>query len=144
MGLRTCVASCWMANCMSGLQDSMKMSFSDGCAKVGVIMTIQRNCCRELHHCRTSTSVGSRSRVFQHVKIQQGFREVSTVFTSKPLRLLVISRPEKLCDRVAFIAQHHHFCQIQTGLHVLKIAHEMSFWSRAHHVIHVTQEDQIV
>ena len=30
------MGSCWMANCMSGLQGAMKMKFYDGCAKVGV------------------------------------------------------------------------------------------------------------
>ena len=29
---------------MSGLQGVMKMSFSDGCAKVGVIVSIQWSC----------------------------------------------------------------------------------------------------
>ena len=53
-----------MANCMSGLHGAMKMGFSDGCAKVGVIMPMQRNCCRELHHCGASTWFGSRFRVF--------------------------------------------------------------------------------
>ena len=42
------------------------------------------------------------------------------------------------------MAQHHHVCQIQTGLHVFKIAHEMLFWTCTHHVKHVTQEDRTV
>ena len=59
-----------MANCMSGLQ-CHEDEFFDGCAKVGVIMTIQRSCCRELHHCRASTRIGCWFRVFQPVKIQK-------------------------------------------------------------------------
>ena len=68
---------------------------------------------------------------------------VYSFFTSKPLLHLVISRPKKKVGWVAFMAQHHHVCQTQTGLHVFKITHEMFVWSRAHHVIHVTQEDRI-
>ena len=116
---------------------------SDGCAKVRELLTIQRSCWRELHHCRTSARIGCRFRVFQPVKIQKEFHEICVLFfTSKSLLVLVISRPPKV-DCVAFMAQHHHICQIQTGLHVFKIAHEMFFWSRAHHVIQVTQEDRI-
>ena len=64
-------------------------------------------------------------------------------FISKPLRVLVVSRPKKV-DCVVFMAQHHHVFQIQTGLHVFKIAHEMFLRTCAHHVIHVTQEDRII
>ena len=41
-------------------------------------------------------------------------------FTSKLLLVLVISRPKKV-DCVAFMAQHHHICQLQTGLHVFNM-----------------------
>ena len=42
-------------------------------------MTIQRNCCPELPHCRASTWIGSRFRVVQPVKIHTRFHEVCTV-----------------------------------------------------------------
>ena len=34
VGLRTCVDSCWMVNCMSGLQGAMKMSFPTAARKL--------------------------------------------------------------------------------------------------------------
>ena len=51
--------------------------FSNG--KVGAMMTIQRNCCREIHHSRASTWISSRFRVVQPVKVQRGFHELSMV-----------------------------------------------------------------
>ena len=66
--------------------------FSDSCAKVGVVLTFRRCCCRELHPCRTSTWTDRRFRVFQHVKTTR-----SEMFSSsKPLLFLVISRPKEL------------------------------------------------
>ena len=62
--------------------------FSDGCANVWVIMAIQRNCCRELHHCQAYTWIDNRCRVFQPVKIQEVVREVCTVYhLETPARL---------------------------------------------------------
>ena len=146
VGYRTCVDSCWMATCMSGLQSSHEDEFSDACAEVGVVMTIQRNCCRELHHCGASTWIGSRFLVFQHGKIQKGCHAVCTVChleapachgdLTASKRLTV---PPALRNTTTSVKY-----KIQTGLHVFKIAHEMFFWSRAHHVIHVTQEVRII
>ena len=60
--------------------------FSHGCAKHGVIVNIQRNCCRELHHCGASTWIGSRFRVFQPVKIQKGVSRPNKLTVSTSLR----------------------------------------------------------
>ena len=106
-------------------------------------MTIQENCRCELHHCRPSTWIGSRFRVFQPVKIHKGFHEVCTVLHLEAPACPGDLKTSKI-DGVAFIAQHHHIRQIQIGLHVFTIAHEMFLWSRAHHVIRVTQEDRTI
>ena len=129
VGWRTGVDRCRLANCMSGLHGVTKMSLSDRCEKV----TVQINCCRELHHCRASAWICSRFRVFQPVEIQ----------TSKLLLILVISRPEgfnvspSLRNTTTSIKYRMVFmCS--------KITHEVFLWSCASHVIHVTQEDRII
>ena len=78
-------------------------------------MTIQRSCWRELHHCRTSARIGCRFRVFQPVKIQEGFHEVCAVFHLNAFACLGDFKTQEV-DCVAFMAQHHHICQIQNGL----------------------------
>ena len=114
------------------------------CATVGEIVTIQRSYCRKLHHCRGSTWIGSRFRFFQLPKDSEGIRRALYCFFHLEALLCLscdIKTPQVDC--LTFVAQHHHIRQIQTGLHVSKITHEMFFWSHANHVIRVTQEDRI-
>ena len=119
--LKTCVDSCWMANCMSGLPNAMKVSLADNCAKVGVIMTIQRNRCRELHHCKAPTWSGSRFGVFPTRKDSRGIPRALCCFSPRsPCLSWWPQNPQVDC--VFFIAQYHHIRQVQLGLHVLKIA----------------------
>ena len=72
VGLRTCVDWCWMSYCMSLSPRYHEDVFFDGCAKVGVIVTIQWNSWRELRHCRASSRIDCRCRVLQPVHIQKG------------------------------------------------------------------------
>ena len=61
-------------------------------------------------------------------------------FTSKPLLVLVISRPKKLTVSPSWRNTTKSVKYRLVFMCPTKIAYEMFIWSRAHHVIHVTQK----
>ena len=84
--------------------------FSDGCARAPSLQRVYLDW--------QSVSI------FQPAKIQKGFHDVCSVFHLKAHAYLGDLKTQTV-DCVAFIAQHHHISQIQTGLHVFNIADEM-------------------
>ena len=143
VGLRTCVGSCWKANCMSGLQGAIKMSFPTVCPSWS----------DHDHPEELLTRAPSLSSVYQDWLSVSSFPTCKRFEKRIPRGLYCffhLEAPACIGDLktskvycVAFMTQHHHICQTQTGLHVFNIGHEMFIWSRAHHILHVTQEDRI-
>ena len=75
--------------------------------------------------------------------MQQAFHELCAVSHIEAPACLGDLKAQKV-DCVAFVGRRRRIRQMQTGLHVFSIAHEVFFWSRAQHVIHVNQEDRII
>ena len=74
----------------------------------------------------------------QPAEAQQNFSSSWLFLTSKPLLVLVISRPKISRYLTCFVRQK------KTGFHALEVSHQVLFGSCSDHVIHVAQEDRII